>query len=322
MADVLVTGIKIGDMPLKGTVSGNEKLPTGDVGDLAVTPNQIKDFTIAEGNLVSQEQLDDAVESLKQTSSGIAGRVQTLEDRTSNVNNTADLDKPVSNATQAALNEKADKVDVDAKLDLKADKDKVVSSFNGQTGAVTLDQSDLVDVGGDFTATPIFQNVPKLTKPDGSSIPEIDSQIQPLVNSLAVHRQGLTPTFDQGYAASIGGYPLNSRLMLANGDIVRSTVANNVNNPNSSMSGWKLESSHINIFDSVTQLLNYTSATDNELSYLKSYNVGQNEGGGYFAYNSELSTINNGGTILNGWVRINCDFITPEMCGAVIKIFQ
>jgi len=122
MADVLVTGIKIGDMPLKGTVSGNEKLPTGDVGDLAVTPNQIKDFTIEQGNLVNQEQLDDAVESLEQTSSGLAGRVLTLENRTSNINNTSDLDKPVSNATQAALELKADKSAVDASLDLKANK--------------------------------------------------------------------------------------------------------------------------------------------------------------------------------------------------------
>ncbi|MGQ1358367.1 hypothetical protein ACT414_18385 (plasmid) [Acinetobacter baumannii] len=132
MADVLVTGIKIGDMSLKGTVSGNEKLPTGDVGDLAVTPNQIKNFTIQQGNLVNQEQLDDAIESVEQTASGLAGRVQTLENRTSNVNNTADLDKPVSNATQAALDLKANKADVydktqvynkteiDGKLDLKA----------------------------------------------------------------------------------------------------------------------------------------------------------------------------------------------------------
>ncbi|QVG64286.1 tail spike protein [Acinetobacter phage Bestia] len=263
MADVLVTGIKIGDMPLKGTVSGNEKLPTGDVGDLAVTPNQIKDFTIQEGNLVNQEQLDDAIESVEQTSSGLAGRVRTLEDRTSNVNNTSDLDKPISNATQAALNAKADKVDVydksqvynktevSALLDLKANANQVVSSFNGQTGSVTLDQSDLVNVGGNFTATPIFQNVPKLTKPDGSSIPEIDSQIQPLVNSIVVHRQGLTPTFDQAYAASIGGYPLNSRLMLDNGDIVQSTIANNINNPNNNMTGWsKTKVTSENVSDS------------------------------------------------------------------------
>lgn len=50
--------------------------------------------------------------------------------------------------------------------------------------------------------------------------------------------KGLPYEFDQSFANAIGGYPLNARLMLSNGDIVRSTVANNVNNPNSDMTGW------------------------------------------------------------------------------------
>lgn len=313
MADVLVTGIKIGDMPLKGTVSGNEKLPTGDVGDLAVTPNQIKDFTIAEGNLVNQEQLDDAIESVEQTSSGLAGRVQTLENRTSNVDNTADLDKPISNATQAALNAKADKVDVDAKLDLKADKDKVVSSFNGQVGEVILNQSDLVELGEDFSTTPIFQDVPKLTNPDGSSIPEFDSQIQPLVNSLAVHRQGLTPTFDQAYAAFIGGYPLNARLMLDNGDIVRSTVANNTTNPNVDMAGWVKTNSASQIFDEsgesqqeINDLSGHSRLMFKDYADIRGYSglgtrifVSNKWLRGSFIYDSsDASSVDNGGTII------------------------
>ncbi|AYP68982.1 hypothetical protein [Acinetobacter phage vB_AbaM_IME284] len=50
--------------------------------------------------------------------------------------------------------------------------------------------------------------------------------------------KGLPYEFDQSFANAIGGYPLNSRLMLSNGDIVQSTIANNVNNPNSDMTGW------------------------------------------------------------------------------------
>lgn len=37
-------------------------------------------------------------------------------------------------------------------------------------------------------------------------------------------------------------YPLNARIMLANGDIVQSTIANNTNNPNSNPTGWKFGS--------------------------------------------------------------------------------
>lgn len=40
------------------------------------------------------------------------------------------------------------------------------------------------------------------------------------------------------WVAKSGGYPINKRVMLSNGDIVRNMVDNNVNNPNSDMDGW------------------------------------------------------------------------------------
>lgn len=58
-----------------------------------------------------------------------------------------------------------------------------------------------------------------------------------------VHRlKGEQIEFDPDYATKIGGYPLNSRLSLTNGSIVRSTISNNSNNPNTSMTGWELDS--------------------------------------------------------------------------------
>lgn len=51
--------------------------------------------------------------------------------------------------------------------------------------------------------------------------------------------KGLPYEFDQAFANAIGGYPLNARIMLDNGDTVRSTVANNTSNPNVDMTGWK-----------------------------------------------------------------------------------
>lgn len=40
------------------------------------------------------------------------------------------------------------------------------------------------------------------------------------------------------YDMPVGGYPLNARVVLTNGDIVKSTVDGNANNPNSDMTGW------------------------------------------------------------------------------------
>lgn len=45
------------------------------------------------------------------------------------------------------------------------------------------------------------------------------------------------------------GYPINKRIMLANGDIVKSTVDGNTNDPNVDMTGWVKTNSASQIFD-------------------------------------------------------------------------
>lgn len=40
------------------------------------------------------------------------------------------------------------------------------------------------------------------------------------------------------YDMPVGGYPINAKVLLANGDIVKSTVPNNIINPNVDMTGW------------------------------------------------------------------------------------
>lgn len=51
--------------------------------------------------------------------------------------------------------------------------------------------------------------------------------------------KGLSYEFDAAFALEIGGYPLNARLQLNDGVEVISTIANNTNDPNSNMTGWK-----------------------------------------------------------------------------------
>ena len=46
-----------------------------------------------------------------------------------------------------------------------------------------------------------------------------------------------------------GGYLLNARVMLANGDIVKSTVDGNTNDPNVDMTGWVFDKDEINVKD-------------------------------------------------------------------------
>ncbi|MGM7364841.1 hypothetical protein ACNTMJ_27885 [Klebsiella pneumoniae] len=103
-------------------------------------------------------------------------------------------------------------------------------------------------------------------------------------------------------------YPLNARLMLDNGDIVKSTIANNTTNPNFDMTWW--EYSDIIQFKTINDLIGFQSPKDGMIAKVKGYFAPENlalnnpfEGGGLFIYVSSKAGINNNGTIINGWVR-------------------
>ena len=120
--------------------------------------------------------------------------------------------------------------------------------------------------------------------------------------------KGLPYEFDQAFADKIGGYPLNARLMLDNGEIVKSTVANNTNNPNIDMNGWIFSDT----FSSIEEMLSFSGPKDGMRKFT------QTEQGGWFEYNSSKSYINDGIMVFNGWVRITMETcIYPEWAGAV-----
>lgn len=109
--------LRISDAPLLPDVNGTEKIPTGGRGDYAISVDQIKDHIFQD---VGKELV------------GLG-----------NVDNTSDLDKPVSTAQQAALDLKADKTYVDANLDLKADKTNVYT--RSETTLALSQKADLVN---------------------------------------------------------------------------------------------------------------------------------------------------------------------------------
>lgn len=72
--------------------------------------------------------------------------------------------------------------------------------------------------------------------PKGS---DLNGVLYDITDNLVFLTQGGGYGFDSAYATSIGGYPLNARLRLTNGDIVKSTVDGNTNDPNVNMTGWE-----------------------------------------------------------------------------------
>ena len=107
-----------------------------------------------------------------------------------------------------------------------------------------------------------------------------------------------------------GGYLENARVMLANGDIVKSTVANNTVDPNVDMTGW-VNVGNYGAVETIADMITIPNPKNGQVVFVKSYRnptnlalVNPYEGGGYFVYDSEQSAVNNEGTIINGWIRV------------------
>ncbi|WP_336148613.1 right-handed parallel beta-helix repeat-containing protein [Acinetobacter ursingii] len=88
------------------------------------------------------------------------------------------------------------------------------------------------------------------------------------------------------------GYELNARVMLTNGDIVRSTVANNTTDPNVDMTGWVLESSKS--VSNPSDLATLQNPKNKQRAYVESLQK-------TFIYDANLATPENGVTVIGKW---------------------
>lgn len=130
-----------------------------------------------------------------------------------NVDNTSDSSKPISTATQTALNLKANQTFVDTELAKKADK------------LVTYTK---VDVDG----------------------------LLELKADLNIVKKGIGNIYSPTLT-----YSINERVILTNGDVVKSIVNGNTNNPNTNMVGWSLDS--LTPSKNLADLPNVSVARDN-----------------------------------------------------------
>ena len=108
-----------------------------------------------------------------------------------------------------------------------------------------IGKQDVIVNDVNLSETSVFDDVPSTNNS------ALNNSLQVLVNRDKFIddkiKTGLPPVFDQTFANAIGGYPLNARLMLDNGDIVQSVIPNNINNPNIDMTGWIKSHSYNNV---------------------------------------------------------------------------
>lgn len=214
---ILVTGKKISSMELVTNMTGNEKIPTGQPDDLALTPNQIADHTIIRGDLASQEDLSQVEVSLgtqitdleidvNASNNSIRGLIAAEEAARiaadDGLQAAIDAESLARTDADAGLQSALD-AEVSARIaadDLKVDKDGSVSSVAGRVGDVELTPSDVL-VGGFGSQEEVNKYVVK---------PFLSGEV----------------------------YDAGDQVWLSGGDIVKSTVAGNTVDPNTDMSGW------------------------------------------------------------------------------------
>lgn len=120
-------------------------------------------------------------------------------------------------------------------------------------------RTDIQNATGESPNSATYQNgFPPITfQPLSSSgIPpkgaDFNGVLYDITDNLVFLTQGGGYGFDSAYATSIGGYPLNARLRLTNGDIVKSTISGNTNDPNVDMTGWVNKEKEQDIINSLT----------------------------------------------------------------------
>lgn len=152
--------LRIVDAPLLSTVKGTEKIPTGGEGNFSVSVNQVADFAKLKWFLATEEYVDNAVGNvqddlnLHKNNESNPHNVTKTQVGLGNVDNTADLDKPIGSATQAALltlaQTKADKTYVDVQLNNKADKATTYSKI--ETESLVSAKSDTTYVNTKYSS--------------------------------------------------------------------------------------------------------------------------------------------------------------------------
>ena len=256
--------LRIVDAPvlLQESITDDVKMPTGGLGNFSVRLGDILWYVITKEQLANKNYVDLSSKGVKDSlDEHIADKanphqVTKAQVGLGNVDNTADVDKPVSDATKSAIitatTDMATKTYVNQKDNLKADK------------ATTLSGYGIIDA---YTKS------------------EIDTNYA-----------GVKTLYDKNVEAGAGANGWDDTLVAAGENLNQRQVNDGL--------------------DSIAQLAGIQNPRNGMRVYVKSYHAGLNKGGGTFIYDAGKANVNDGGLVLNGWVRQNYSVLKPEFWGA------
>jgi len=116
------------------------------------------------------------------------------------------------------------------------------------------------------------------------------------------------------------GYPINKRIMLANGDIVKSNVDGNTVDPNVDMDGW-VSIGNTKKVSSIAELTSIKNPTDRSITNVVGYYTGSSVGGDDFLYSASSVLTADGGIVFDcpdggKWIRLHSGSVSFYDYGA------
>ena len=279
-------------------ITGEEKLPTGGSGNYSISLDSLADYTKTKKDLADNTSVDNKVGGVRQELNTHIGDLLNPHQVTKgqiglgNVDNTADADKPVSNSTQAAIISavapKADKTYVDNQLTFKANKTDVYTKSETYT---KQESNDLVNGN-------------------------ISTALTPVNTSLDLAKRGIANRYDSSLTYNSG-----ERVILANGDIVKSKVDGNTNDPNVDRTEWFLVGSDkIKTVLTMNDMLSL-NPIDQDVVHVLSYytpNYGLAKpylGSSKYVYKQSTVSKSDGFFNINGWNLIFSDTVDMYQVG-------
>ena len=260
--------LRIVDAPvlLQESITDDVKMPTGGLGNYAIRLGDLVWYVVAKEQLASKSYVDTLSKGVKDELDGHISdknnphQVTKVQVGLGNVDNTADVDKPVSNAVNSAIItatiDMATKTYVNQKDNLKADKATTLSGY-GITDAYT--RADVDSVVGELS----------------NLKPTDKTNLVRAINEVYDNTKGVVALYDENVEAGVGAsgwtsdlvldtnqnltqkqinvntkrgianrydssltYNSGESVVLTNGDVVKSVVDGNVNDPNADMTGW------------------------------------------------------------------------------------
>lgn len=300
---------KIQNLPLKAPI-GAMKIPTGGFGDYSITVSSIGDFIIDTFNLATKDYVDNLLIE-KEDRIDTTGGFLTPVSQNSNVPDTTN--DVIDEVAQALLD----------RIEYVKDNFSAAPSHNELTGrsATGAHPSTSISHKSGTVYTYLSNAESDINTINNVTIPTINQSLS-LKQDQITTTGTLTGTPEETGVNSVSHTGINGALQgllnrslfnknhnnLTNRSDLNSHPASAISYDSGSVSSFldnqkNLNNKLIQVINSIADLIAYTPRFNGEVVYVKSYYINEGKGGGNFVYDSTQSSVNNGITIFNGWVR-------------------